>query len=143
MTLREFYNIIINGNGTVTDKNEDGTKAETRSITLMNEDGTINPEIIAYAQTSVDKLTERNANRKASKSELAKAEERNSIANQIYELMENERTYTCGEISAVIGKNTQSLTPILTRMVDEGRIERIDNFKPAKGKSRCKGYVKK
>lgn len=141
MTQRELYNIIINGNGTVTDKNEDGTRAGQRTINLI-EDGVINPEIIAYAQASIDKLNDRNSNRKASPSELAKATERTELDEQILNLMEGERTYTCNEIATATGKNTQTITSAFNRLMADGKVTRIDNYKPAKGKSKCKGYVK-
>lgn len=141
MTQREFLNIIINGRGEVTDKNEDGTKAGSRAVELMI-DGAINPEITAYAQLTIDKMSERNANRKTSKSELAKAEKRNELADKIYDLMENDRTYTCGEVATIVNEKTQVLTPIFDSLVKSGRVSLVENYKPAKGKSRCRGYVK-
>ena len=140
MTQREFFNIIINGNGKVTDKNADGTKAGERTISLM-ENGALNTEITAYVSEQLTKLDDRNANRKDKPTE--KQKKLIELSDTILAEMETEVTYTAGQLAEKYGVNTQTITPAMKRLVDSGAVEVIDKYKPAKGKSKCKGYIKK
>ena len=141
MTQREFFNIIINGSGSITDKKDDGTKDGTRTIDLLI-DGAISPELKSYAEEAIAKLDNRVANRKTAPSQLKKIEERKEIISQVLDFMEDGATYTCGELAKQIDKSTQMLTPILKTMVENGQLNQIDGYQPAKGKSKCKGYTK-
>lgn len=146
MTNREFMNIIINGNGTVTDKNADGTKAGTRTIDLMA-DGVINAEIVEFAKEAIVKLDNKNANRKDSKATIAKKEEDSKKMAIILNAMESGTTYSSAMITELVKSELpeikrEKVTALLKKMVDSGEITSVAGFKPAKGKSKCTGYTK-
>ena len=146
MTNREFMNIIINGNGTVTDKNADGTKAGTRTIDFMV-DGVINTEIIEFAKEAIVKLDNKNANRKDSKAKIAKNEEDAKTIAVILNAMESGTTYSSAMVTEMIEEQYPKIkqakvTALLKKMVDSGEITSVAGFKPAKGKSKCTGYTK-
>lgn len=65
MNSREFFNAIVNGQVTVTSKNERGISEET-TINLMV-DGGINPILIEYAQNELAKLDARKEKKKTTK----------------------------------------------------------------------------
>ena len=87
MTNREFFNTIVNGTATI--KEADGF----RTINLIV-DGAINPEIVEFAQTSINKLDEKNEKRKNSPAKQKKSAENEELIGQIYDLMKEGRTYT-------------------------------------------------
>lgn len=146
MTNREFYNVIINGNGSVTDKNADGTKGEVRTIDLMI-DGSINPEIIEFAKESVTKLDNKNANRKDSKATLEKRAEDELKMEILLNAMQSGTTYSSAMLTEMVQEDLPEIkqskvTALLKKLAENGKISTVQGFKPAKGKSKCTGYIK-
>lgn len=139
MTQREFFTIIANGMGTVTDKNADKTIKGTRTINLMQnpDDFTegLNAEIIEYAQAQIAALDAKNANRKTSKA--ANAE----LAQAILATFEKDKTYTARFIADTFNISTQKATAIIKPYIEDGTLKVIDGYKAEGAKSKCKGYT--
>lgn len=110
---------------------------------FLNEvkDSNVNERLTAYCEEQIAKLDERNANRKGKLT--AKQQTALELGEKIYAEMEDETTYTAGGLATKYETNTQTITPIMKKLVEQGKVTVIDNYKPEKGKSRCKGYVKK
>ena len=135
MTNREFFNTIVNGTATI--KEADGF----RTINLVV-NGAINPEIVEFAQTSINKLDEKNEKRKNSPAKQKKSAENEELINQIYDFMTEGRTYTSSEIATALDKTTSKISAMFKVMVSEDRVTVVDGYKPEKGKSKVKGYIK-
>jgi ribosomal protein S25 len=100
----------------------------------------VNERITAYCDEQLTKLDERNASRKGKLT--TKQQTALELGEKIYNEMESERTYTASELVGIYGTNTQTITPIMKKLAEQGKITIVDGYKPAKGKSKCKGYVK-
>jgi len=145
MTQREFFTIIANGMGTVTDKNADKTIKGTRTINLMqNPDDFaegLNAEIIEYAQAQIATLNAKNANRKTSKAETERKAANAELAQAILATFEKDKTYTARFIADTFNISTQKATAIIKPYIEDGTLKVIDGYKAEGAKSKCKGYT--
>lgn len=116
MTQREFLNVVVNGTGTISFKNENGNimyKEVTRD----------DPEITEFAKAKVARLDEVNSARKAKSSEENK-EFYNSFTEKFFSTVEVGKEYTSTEIAELVDEKPGKVTRILGTLADEGRIEK-------------------
>lgn len=106
MTNREFFNAIVNG--------------------------TLNEEVIAHAQSSIEKLDARNAARKDKPSK--KSVENEPIKEAIKSLLTDE-PMTASEIAEKVEISTQKASALL-RQIEGLTVTEVK----VKGKGRVKGY---
>lgn len=117
MTNREFYEAIKNG--------------------------TINDEIIAFAQDAIEKLNHTNELRKASvaKKALEREVEKAPIREAIVACINDEpKTATMLIAEAGVELKPQSIPSLLKALVEAGELQKVDV--KVKGKGKQVGYVK-
>ena len=100
MTNREFYENIMNG--------------------------VINEEVIAKAKENLEGLDRRNANRKVSKSALAKKAENEKFAEKVYEYLKENDVKTASEVGEKFGVSTQKASAILKILENSEKVKVVD-----------------
>jgi len=100
MTNREFYENIMNG--------------------------VINEEVIAKAKENLEGLDRRNANRKISKSALAKKAENEKFAEKVYEYLKENDVKTASEVGEKFGVSTQKASAILKILENSEKVKVVD-----------------
>lgn len=81
-----------------------------------------NEELVAFVDKELELLAKRkNASAKA---RAKKAEENNGLADNVVAVVENaEEKLSTMEIAQAVGVSTQKVTPILTKLVADGRLD--------------------
>ena len=107
MTNREFYTAITNGN--------------------------INDEVLAFAQTAIEKLDTKNANRasKPTKTQIANAPIKEALLNY---LMENKGQYTEADLGMALDVTHNKAGALARQLVAEGKVASAEVKFPKVGK---------
>ena len=143
MTQREFYTLILKGEGTST-VTENGKRTVSK-VKLYGEDGKFTAKVLDYAQSQIDALDDKNAKRKDSKSEKDKKSANESLAQAILASFEVGKTYTATELGKKFStaENTvsaQKVTAVIKPLVQSGAIAVTEKYRANKGDNPCKGY---
>lgn len=101
----------------------------------------VNERLTAYANEQITKLDERNEARKGKLT--PKQENALKLSETIYAEMENDTTYTAGQLAVKYSTNTQTISPIMKKLAEQDKVTVIEGYRAQKGQSRCLGYVKK
>ena len=111
MNQREFFTAIIEGN--------------------------VTEEVVAFAQSRIEKLDETNAKRASKPSK--KSIENEPIKNAIVEVLSNaSEPMTAAEMGVAIEQTTAKASSLLTQLKNEGKVT-VTEVK-RKGKAKCNGY---
>ena len=89
-------------------------------------EGIITEEVVAKAKENLENLDKRNANRKMSKSVLAKREEDERIAEKALKFLENKEIATASEIGKALGISTQKASFIAKILENSERVKVSD-----------------
>ena len=109
MTQREFFTAIVNG--------------------------TINPDIQAFATDAIRKLDERNAARasKPTKSQKANA----PLMEEIRNFLADKKNVLAAEVAAHLDVTTQKASGLLKLLVDSGKVVAVEVKVPKQGKRKA------
>ena len=131
MTQREFYNVILNGTGKVSYKNENGN-TEYKDIAIDA------PEVKAYAKAAIEKLNDRN---EARKTKLTDKQKDNLVLRAaIAEKTEVGVQYTGAALAELVGA-TQAKVNYQARVLAEAGYFEKGEVK-VKGKGKVNGYTR-
>ena len=143
MTQRELYTLILNGEGTNT-VTADGKRTSAK-IKLYGENGEFNPIVLDYCKEQIDKLDDKNAGRKDTKSEKEKRAANADLANAILSSFEVGKTYTATQLAKqfTTAENeitAQKVTAVLKPLIADKKIVVTKGYKPEGAKSKVNGY---
>ena len=130
MKQREFFNVIINGTGSVTVKAEDGKKI-TKEVSVSS------PEIVEFAKGRIKHLDDVNSARQSKLS--PKQRENEEIIQTMLDTLEKGVTYTAADISKTTGVSSPIISALCQKLVDRNLATK--SKVKIKGKSPVNGYT--
>lgn len=102
-------------------------------LTLVS-NGTIDNDVKAYALAQIAKLDEKNAKRKTSDKAVAHKTENEDIKSAILAGMKANQTYISADLAKTFNISTQKVSALMTQLVNEGKVVKVEGVKSAKGK---------
>lgn len=122
--IKKFDNIFIEKR--VVTNTRKAIKMTNREFFESVVEGIITEEVVAKAKENLENLDKRNANRKMSKSVLAKREEDERIAEKALKFLENKEIATASEIGKALGISTQKASFIAKILENSERVKVSD-----------------